>query len=75
MAQFTDTEYTNMHFMCDCVIEMLELHEGNAGIGIQFGGYPAHMFTALHCKLRQTDAFMPHMLAVVDAMCRLKRKC
>lgn len=43
MAQFTDTEYTNMHFMCDFVIEMLELHEGNASIGIQFGGYPTHM--------------------------------
>lgn len=45
MAQFTDTECTNVHFMCDCVIEKLELHEGKAGIGIQFGGYPAHVYS------------------------------
>jgi hypothetical protein len=57
------------------VIESLELHQGNDSIGIQIGGYPVHMFTALHCKLWQTDAFMSHMLAVADAMCRLKRKC
>jgi hypothetical protein len=57
------------------VIEMLELHQMNTSIGIHIGGNPTHTFTALHCRLRQTDAFMPPMLAVADAMCRMKRKC
>jgi hypothetical protein len=39
MALFTTVEYTNLHVVYS-LTEMLELHQGNTGIGIQITGNP-----------------------------------